>query len=62
MSNELARMAQMQDGLSKILARVNDYDVVDGMFSPSCAQNLCTRSFLIIFIILLPRTKKIWDL
>ena len=29
MSNELARMAQMQDGLSKILARVNDYDVLD---------------------------------
>ena len=31
------------------------------MFSPSCAQNPCTRSFLITFIILLPRTKEIWD-
>ena len=31
------------------------------MFSPSCAQNPCTRSFLITFIISLPRTKEIWD-
>ena len=36
--------------------------VVDSMFSPSCAQNLCTWSFSIIFIVLLPRTKEIWDL
>ena len=34
---------------------------IDGMFSPSYAKNLCTRSFLIIFTILLPRTKEIWD-
>ena len=37
------------------------YVMVDGMFSPSWAQNPCTRSFLVIYIILLPRTKEIWD-
>ena len=31
---------------------------VEGMFSPSCAQNLCTWLFFVIFVFILTRTKE----